>query len=743
MSILVMKMNPMIKTGGEFAEFLQRQNLDDSSKARLVEISKKILTRTELLENEISSNCQLVLGEVQSGKTMSFTALIALAHENGFPLVVVLAGTTNILLEQTADRLTKDLKADGNGGANPWHVLVKPVKRDRKKNVKDIQDTLSIWNEKDAPESFKSTVVITILKHPTSLGEVTEILTSLTSRFNIADFPVLIIDDEGDQAGLNLKHLTGEESSVYEAIGNLRNSIKRHSYVMYTATPQGPLLIDIQDALSPNFVTILQSGPDYLGGDDLFIKSDNFRQTIPEHEFASIFDTNDGAAVPKSLKSALAYYLLALYLAQNRSYPKPLSMLVHPSSTKIVHSAYHKWVTQVLSAWQKVLREPDEHVYMHERDNYFQPAAEEIAKSTDLPEGWNLDSALAEIRWWISKIDVRLINGDTKNLKSSEWLSKAGWILIGGTKLERGFTIENLAVTYMPRSTGVGNADVIQQRGRFFGYKRKYKDLLRGWFFQGQIQAYISYVEHEKSIREQLQKLDDNDEKLSTWRRRFLLDPAYSPVRAQVISLEISHKRVSVFKQHLLFDSSLTKHKDIFLKRIYALAVDPKPMANDGRKGLKNYFALLDMEDALALLIDWPMAPENRAELDDTIWALQILMSEKNIDKAALVLMDWDDANKFQHTGVRSMLHKKAVAGRSQERQTIANIHQGPSGENGNYPGDSEMFIENTITIQVHLVKPMYELIPHPEVVALGLILPPNTKGFVVESANPFIRNNA
>ena len=113
----------MIKTGGEFEEFLRRQNLENESQNRLIEVSKKILTRTNLLDNKVSSNCQLVVGEVQSGKTMSFTALIALAHENGFPVVIVLAGTKNQLLLQTAARLTKDLRADGNGGANPGAAI--------------------------------------------------------------------------------------------------------------------------------------------------------------------------------------------------------------------------------------------------------------------------------------------------------------------------------------------------------------------------------------------------------------------------------------------------------------------------------------------------------------------------------------------------------------------------------------------------------------------------------------------
>ena len=109
-----------MKIGSEFLSFVNRQNLNDESRHGLVESTKKILNRTNLLDGTVESNCQLVVGEVQSGKTMSFTALTALAHENGFPLVIVLAGTKDQLLSQTADRLKRDLKADGNGGPNPW-----------------------------------------------------------------------------------------------------------------------------------------------------------------------------------------------------------------------------------------------------------------------------------------------------------------------------------------------------------------------------------------------------------------------------------------------------------------------------------------------------------------------------------------------------------------------------------------------------------------------------------------------
>ena len=44
---------------------------------------------------------------MQSGKTLSFTTVIGLARDNGFPLVVLLAGTKENLHEQTASRLAK------------------------------------------------------------------------------------------------------------------------------------------------------------------------------------------------------------------------------------------------------------------------------------------------------------------------------------------------------------------------------------------------------------------------------------------------------------------------------------------------------------------------------------------------------------------------------------------------------------------------------------------------------------
>ena len=49
----------------------------------------------------------LVVGFVQSGKTLSFTTLCALAHDNDFGLIILIAGTIENLLRNYSPRLKR------------------------------------------------------------------------------------------------------------------------------------------------------------------------------------------------------------------------------------------------------------------------------------------------------------------------------------------------------------------------------------------------------------------------------------------------------------------------------------------------------------------------------------------------------------------------------------------------------------------------------------------------------------
>jgi hypothetical protein len=102
--------------------------------------------------------------------------------------------------------------------------------------------------------------------------------------------------------------------------------------------------------------------------------------------------------------------------------------------------------------------------------------------------------------------------------------------------MDRGFTVEGLTVTYMPRDMGVGNADTIQQRARFFGYKRPYLGFCRVFLEQGLFQAFQAYVDHERDIRERLSA--HRGRPLDDWRRAFFLESALRPTRRQVLDLD-------------------------------------------------------------------------------------------------------------------------------------------------------------------------------------------------------------
>jgi hypothetical protein len=140
----------------------------------------------------------------------------------------------------------------------------------------------------------------------------------------------------------------------------------------------------------------------------------------------------------------------------------------------------------------------------------FKKAIEEIKKTVDLEgifgRGENAEfEVIMLVKFWLKPklIEIRVVisANASNNVSTDEWPTKAGWILIGAGKLDRGFVVEKLAVTYMPRGRGGGNVDTIQQRGRFFGYKKSYQELLRGWMSEDLVIAYRDIVETESEMR--------------------------------------------------------------------------------------------------------------------------------------------------------------------------------------------------------------------------------------------------
>src|SRR5690606_30572560 len=72
---------------------------------------------------------------------------------------------------------------------------------------------------------------------------------------------------------------------------------------------------------------------------------------------------------------------------------------------------------------------------------------------------------------------VRILNNENKDQTPDFDRSQVWKILVGGTKLSRGYTVEGLTVSYYRRRAQT--ADTLMQMGRWFGFRLGYRDLVR------------------------------------------------------------------------------------------------------------------------------------------------------------------------------------------------------------------------------------------------------------------------
>jgi hypothetical protein len=519
--------------GPETDALLRHFALSPESTARIRDEALEVLASCVPPTQSEAHETGLAIGYVQSGKTMSFTTVAALARDNGYALVILIAGTSIPLLRQSTERLRKDLRlADRRD--RKWL----PVESDRinsREVLESLRDALEEWRDPSVSRSQRRTLLITTMKHHGHLRNVTRALQALDLR----GLPALVIDDEGDQASLNAAVLRRSETTTYRRIKALRTALPHHSFLQYTATPQAPLLINIIDILSPRFAEVLTPGPDYVGGKHFFEERKDLVEVISDEQL-----DDDGQPPPSLIKALRLFFvgvaagmILGLEEKGNRS------MMIHPSQRTAGHGEYYRWVTAISRRWQETL-DPNS-PYPEDRADLlmeFRAAHQDLTATVgaDLPP---FEEIAASLRLAIRRTTIREVNAAAGSTPEIRWQDHYSWILVGGQAMDRGFTVEGLTVTYMPRGVGVGNADTVQQRARFFGYKRQYLGYCRIFVDQAARDAYERYVEHEEDVRRRLVSHRDTGAPLTEWKRAFLLDESLQPTRKSV--LDIAFRRAS------------------------------------------------------------------------------------------------------------------------------------------------------------------------------------------------------
>ncbi len=510
--------------GEETQALLENLNLpDQESQTRLKNEAVAVMKQCVPPMSSAGTKTGLVIGYVQSGKTMSFTTVGALACDNSYRMVIVIGGTKTNLFNQSNKRLKKDLRLDTRQDRK-WKYFENPQVKQRQ----NIQSTLETWKDPSVPEEERQIALLTVMKQTNHLQHVRDLLTGM----DLEGVPVLIIDDEADQAGLNNKVNKGSMSTIYRHLTELRQLLPHHSYLQYTATPQAPLLINLADVLSPDFVEVLTPGSAYTGGKDFFRNNLKLIKIIPSAEIPT--EANPLIDPPETFLEAMMLFYLGVasgYIQDQRKGNR--SMMVHPSQKTAPHGEYFHWARTITHKWKKNFNLDINNPERQELLIFFEKVYKDLVQTVS--NSPSFEQIVETLPRAINQTNIQEINATGGKTPQIDWQNEYAHILVGGQAMDRGFTVEGLTVTYMPRAAGMGNADTIQQRARFFGYKRSYLGYCRV-FIESDVQnAFQSYVEHEENIRQQLQQ--HRGRPLSEWKRTFFLDTALKPTRGDVLDM--------------------------------------------------------------------------------------------------------------------------------------------------------------------------------------------------------------
>lgn len=683
--------NQVLKPGVKWLPFQREQTtgvvcrsgIAEGEQPRLIRSAAEILGSGINPTNGPAKATGLVVGYVQSGKTLSFTTVIGLARDNGFPLVIVIAGNKNSLLTQSHQRLLKDLDVDGGEGLPAW-IMDKNPREQGGRYEQLLRQTIANWRDATRDPDEKPTLLLTVLKQNQRLAA----LTALLRKLDMRDVPALIIDDEADQASLNTKVNQARESTTYMRLRELRDALPCHAFLQYTATPQAPLLINISDVLSPDFVHVLEPGTGYVGGEEFFKASSPFIKTIPPADVAA--NTTPTIDAPDSLLEAMRVFFVGLATSIIAKTGRR-SMLVHPATERLVHQRNAQWATAAKDAWISTLSAAPNDPDRKDLVDDFRKAYDELA--TTEPSLPPFDQIMEKMPRALRNTTVIEFNtrGSPKTPEIN-WRHAEGWILVGGFALDRGFTVDSLSVTYMPRGVGVGNADTLQQRARFFGYKRKYLGLCRVYLEQNLKTAFEDYVEHEQTMRTELKRLADTGTELRTWRRRLILDPSLHPCRRSVISDPYSRTRAGggwTQQRGALLTASMRDANVQVLADLVAGQTFRQDISFPSKE--------IAQQHEIA----------SGVSMKDIIDALTEYRFDEPRDTAAFTGLLVTVAEAYRNapslTATVYRMRPKAAGHRDiNDDGTIENFLQGRTDRAGGYPGDTFFQQPNELTIQIH-----------------------------------------
>ena len=481
----------------------------------------------------------LLLGDVQSGKTATYTALCNKAADAGYRVIIVLAGMMENLRIQTQERLdaefvgldskyTLDKKADSAMRNKPVGVgLVPPFNVDRR-----ITRFTSVSTDFKASviksnglnlNDLKGTALFVVKKNKSVLNN---LYAWLTKDEDVLNLPLLLIDDEADNASVNTSSDEHNPTAINAAINKILRCFKQATYLGITATPFANIFIDpdmasdgaAKDLFPRHFLTLLPTPDHYIGADRIFgngseddwtdrVDGEYGDSLIPilnnEQEHFYFFKHKKDLAdslyeLPPSMREAIRYFVIATAVSDSRFDVKEhRSMMINVSRFTDVQNVTADMVQEYVNQLSSDI------------ENYHALPIEQAMKINNIArlyETWqkySIENA-AGYSWEhllkkflckaVRRIEVRSVN-QKNGAKSLDYYNykNVGMrvIAVGGNSLSRGLTLEGLTVSYFYRNTMM--YDTLLQMGRWFGYRNNYDDLFKIWIGEDAI-GWYSYI---------------------------------------------------------------------------------------------------------------------------------------------------------------------------------------------------------------------------------------------------------
>lgn len=521
---------------------------------KLDESTDKILGSLESPRREGSWDRRgLVVGHVQAGKTGNYTGLICKAIDAGYRLIVVLAGLHESLRCQTQERIeegvlghdarharaSEDVQAArhrvGVGAAAGRYLL--PVHSFTSRDGDFTADIAA----KIGPLTGGDPVVLVVKKNKSVLQNLIAWCRTAgfadpeTGRWFVPDLPLLIIDDEADNASVNTKAAESETlddgtsveadpTAINQAIRELLRLHDKSAYVGYTATPFANIFIyedadhsQFGDDLFPrSFIVRLPPPDNYVGPAKVFglAASDEAQDAESVEPLGIVCSVGDAdgfvldpkrkdsgiGPLPQSLVRAVHSFVIAGAVRRARGQvTQHNSMLVHVTRFVMVQERVAEALDELVGSMRDRVRYGDGAGAVPIRDELralweedFEPTWKRLA---DRDRGANVAWSEVELHLtdFLERVTVYKVNGTARDALQYRDHDGDGLavIAVGGDKLSRGLTLEGLTTSYYLRTSRM--YDTLMQMGRWFGYRTGYLDVCR-LYTTPELQRWYSHI---------------------------------------------------------------------------------------------------------------------------------------------------------------------------------------------------------------------------------------------------------